>query len=114
MAASRPLRVVPAGEAAVDLHHVDGQVAQVGQGGVAGAEVVQRHPHTQGAQPASAREVSAGRAMTAVSVSSTTSRSGSSPVRAQVVPHPLDDALVRDRLRADVDRDGQGPPWAGH
>ena len=36
-------------EGLVDLDAVDGELLQVGQGGIAGAEIVQRHPHARGA-----------------------------------------------------------------
>ena len=64
-----------ADEAAVDLHLVHRQALQVGQRGVAGAEVVDRQAHAELAQlRAAPRSARAGSAMTELSVTSRVSR----------------------------------------
>ena len=70
-------------EAAVDLHRVDRQTLQIGQRGIAGAEIVHRHPHRRGRASVAARAPRP-RASAPLSVTSMQTASPGTPSAARI------------------------------
>jgi hypothetical protein len=94
-------------EGAVDLQHRDREALQVGQRGIAGAEIVDRDARARSAILPRMASACAGSTISVPSVISSTSLLARQAGKRQRVVQHFEEAVVAELARADVDRDVQ-------
>ena len=97
-------------ERAVDLQRVEGEAVEVGERGVAGAEVVEDEAHAELAERLQGRPVAVADSSTrTLSVISSRRWTGSRPVRARISRDRGGEVAVGDLAGGEVDRDVERP-----